>query len=126
MTVHPVVPAPVKELLPHDKALTVGVNTDDAPLSLIEVVFDTDPCVAVNVTVCEDATAETIAEKLRFVAPEGTVTEAGTVTALLLLPIFTVTPAPEAAAFSATVQTSLPAPTIEEFAQVTPDNDPPD
>ncbi len=50
-TVHVVDPAPVKELLPHESALTAGVPGADAdPLSWIAVVFETDPSAAVSVT----------------------------------------------------------------------------
>lgn len=42
-TVHVVVPAPVNELFPHEKALTEGANGDAGPLNLIEVVFEVDP-----------------------------------------------------------------------------------
>jgi hypothetical protein len=63
-------------------------------------------------------TEETVAEKLTLVVPEATVTEAGTVTAELLLIKPTLRPPLAAAAFSVTVQASVPAPVIEEFEQV--------
>jgi hypothetical protein len=65
-------------------------------------------------------TAVTAAEKLALVAPDATVTEAGTVTAALLLARFTVNPLLAAAAFRVTVQLSVPAPVIELEAQVNP------
>jgi len=53
-------------------------------------------------------------------APAATVTEAGTVTAEVLLDRATVKPLPLAAVFNATVQASVMAPVIEEFAQEIP------
>ena len=93
--VHAVVPAPVKVWLPHESALievvgVVGVDAD--PLSVMDVAFDTDAREAVSVTVWVAVTADTFAAKLALAAPEATETEAGTVTALLLLMRLTVTP----------------------------------
>jgi len=51
-------------------------------------------------------------------APEGTVTEVGTITAELLLAKLTTSPALGAAALSVTVQTSEPAAVIAELAQL--------
>ena len=85
--------------------------------------FELEPCVAINVAVCEDATADTFAVKLAFFAPDATVSEAGTETALLLLARLTTVPLVGAAAFRVTVQASAPAPTIDEFAQFSPDNE---
>lgn len=53
-----------------------------------------------------------------LLAPAGTVTEAGTVTALLVLARFTAKPPVAAAAFSVAVQLSVPAPVIEPLEQV--------
>ncbi|MFZ0745994.1 MAG: hypothetical protein WAM85_16405 [Terracidiphilus sp.] len=53
-----------------------------------------------------------------LVALAGTVTEAGTATAALLLARLTLTPPLPAAALSATVQESLPAPVIVPLLQV--------
>jgi len=74
---------------------------------------------AVMVAVWADVTALTMAEKLAVVAPAGTVTEAGTVTALLLLASVTACPPVGAAELSVTVQLSVAAPVMEPFAQVT-------
>lgn len=94
--------------------LIEGVPTAELdPLSLIEAVFDVEPCVAVRVTVCEAVTAATAAEKEAVVAPEGTETDAGTVTAVLLLARFTARPVLGAAALSLTEQLSVPAPIME-------------
>jgi hypothetical protein len=91
--------------------------TDPDPLSLMEVDFDVDPCVAVRVTVCEAVTAETVAGKDALFAPEGIVKVAGTLIAALLLARVTANPADGAAAVKVTVQLSVPAPIIEALAQ---------
>jgi hypothetical protein len=65
-------------------------------------------------------TEETVAVKLALDAPDATVTVAGTVTAELLLARFTASPPVAAAAFSDTVQLSVPVPVIELFAQLSP------
>ncbi len=75
---------------------------------------------AVSVTVCAVLTEETVAVKLALVAPAATVTEAGTVTAELLLARLTVNPPLAAAAFSVTVQLSVPAPVIDPVVQIRP------
>jgi hypothetical protein len=81
-------------------------------------VFETPPAVAVNVAVWVEDTAPTVAVNPEVVAPAGTVTEDGTVTALLLLARFTAKPPLAAAAFSVTMQLSVPAPVIEPLAQL--------
>lgn len=55
-----------------------------------------------------------------LVVPAGTVTDAGTVTALLLLDKLTTSPPVGAPTFSVTVQASVPAPVIELLVQVIP------
>ena len=57
-----------------------------------------------------------------MVAPEATFTEAGTVTAELLLARLTTNPPLAAATFSVTVQLSVPAPVIDALLQVKPLN----
>ena len=63
-------------------------------------------------------TAVTVAVNPALVAPAGTVTEPGTVTAELLLDRLTASPPVPAAAERLTVQLSLPAPVNEFFAQL--------
>ena len=116
-------PAPVNDLLPHEKALIAGANGDPDPLRLMDVVFVTDPCVAVSVTLCDDATDNTLAAKLALFAPDGNDTEGGTVTALLLLARVTFMPLLGAAAVNVTVQASGPVPVMVDFAQLSPAND---
>jgi hypothetical protein len=67
-------------------------------------------------------TADTVAEKLPVVDPAATVTEAGTVTAVLLLARLTANPPLAAATFSVTVQLSVPAPVIDPLVQLSPLN----
>ena len=76
---------------------------------------------AVNVAVCAVVTVVAVAVKLALVAPAATVTVAGTVTAELLLARLTVNPPLGAAALSATVQLSVPAPVIVPLAQLNED-----
>jgi hypothetical protein len=73
----------------------------------------------VSVTFCAVLTDETVAVKLAVLAPAGTVTEAGTDTALLLLSKFTTIPPDAADAFNITEQLSVPAPVIEPLVQLT-------
>ena len=73
---------------------------------------------AVSVTLTPVLTAEIVAVKLAVVAPAATVTEAGTVTAALLLARPTTNPPLPAAPFSVTVQVSVPAPVIEPDVQL--------
>ena len=122
-TVQGVVPAPVNELLPHERAFTVGVSGEPDPLRVIETLFEFDPWIAVSVTVCDDATVEEFAPKFALAAPEGTDTEAGTVNALLLLARLTEMPALGAAALNVTVQVFVPAPIMDELAQLRPERD---
>ena len=74
---------------------------------------------AVNVVDWLVVTAETAAEKPTLDALAGTVTEAGTVTAALLLERLTITPLPVAGPLSVTVQASVPDPVIVELVHET-------
>jgi hypothetical protein len=65
-------------------------------------------------------TAETVAVKLAVVAPAPTVTEAGMVTALLLLARLTARPPVAAALLNVTVQLSVPAPVMDALEQLNP------
>ena len=82
-------------------------------------IFDTPPADAVSVAVWLEITAVTVAANPALDAPEATVTQAGTVTALLLLASATVVAA-VAADVSDTVQASVPAPVSDALPQVTP------
>lgn len=65
-------------------------------------------------------TGETLAVKLVLVLPAGTITEAGTATATLLLPRLTGSPPVSAVAFKVIEQVSVPAPIIEPLEQLRP------
>jgi hypothetical protein len=91
----------------------------DAP-SCRPKVSVTLPALAIRVTACATFTAETVAAKVALVAPAATVTETGTVTAALFVARLTVNPPLGAAAFSVTVQLSVPAPVIDPLVQLSP------
>ena len=78
------------------------------------------PAVAANETVVAVLTEDTVAEKLALEAPAATVTEAGIVTAELLLARPTANPPVAAAALSDTLQLSVPAPVIDPLVQLIP------
>ena len=82
-------------------------------------VRETLPALAVSVASCAVETAETAAEKLALVVPAATLTEAGTVTEAELLARLAANPPLGAAAFSVTLQASVPAPVIDELVQET-------
>lgn len=103
--------------------LTVDVLTPRVATAAFSVkanVCETPARVAVRVTVCPVETEATVAEKLALVAPAATLTEAGTVTAALLLARLIANPPLPAAAFIVIVQASVPEPVIEELAQDNP------
>lgn len=115
-TVHVVLPAPVKLLFAHVRALIEGAMDELDPLKLIEVDFVLVPWLAVKVTVVVVLTANAVAAKVALVAPEGTVTVPGTIMEALLLARLTARPVLGAAADNVTVQVSVPAPIIDELA----------
>ena len=102
------------------KAMVVALiaNVGTAAPNCRAKVFATLPALAVRVTVSAVLTEETVAVKLALVAPAATVTEAGTVTAPLLLARLTANPPLAAAVFSVTVQLSVPAPVMELLLQL--------
>ncbi len=108
--------------LPKLRLVALTANVGTAAFNSRANVCEMPAALAVNVTDWEEVTAETGAEKLAVVAPEATVTEAGTVTAELLLARFTANPLLAAAALRLTVHASVPAPVADAFEQVNPDN----
>ena len=82
--------------------------------------FEAVPALAVIVTACAVVTEATVAVNVALVALARTVTEAGTVTAALLLDKLTLNPPAGAAEVNVTVQLSLPEPVMEEVLQVNP------
>ena len=115
-------PEPVKEAVAQDNALTVGAIVAPEPLSWIDVFCVAVPCVATIVTVCEVVTADTVAINAWLVAPEGTVMEVGTVTALPPLARLTTIPPLGAPVVNNTVHVSVPAPVIVVFAHLRPES----
>ena len=101
--------------LPNDRVLGLRVIAGTDALNCRPKLVEMPPAVAVRFAVCAEVTAETVAVKPALVAFAGTVTEAGTVTAVLLLVRLTVIPPPGAAPFSETMQESDPAPVIAEL-----------
>jgi hypothetical protein len=106
--------------LPKDKLdelmLSVGTEAPNCRAKVLATLL----ALAVRVAVWAVVTEETVAVKVAVVEPAATVTEAGTVTDELLLARLTVNPPVGAAAFSATVQLSVPAPVIEPLVQLSP------
>ncbi len=89
--------------------LRVGTNAFSCRAKLAEAPFAD----ALRVADCAELTDETVAVKLAVVALAGTVTEAGTITAALLLVMATLCPPLPAAALIVTEQASVPAPVID-------------
>lgn len=99
--------------LPKFRLAVLNCNPGTYATRLIVKLWMLLPSEAVRVAVCAVVTAEIMAVNEALVAPAGTVTEAGTLTALLLLPRLTDTPPFGTAAVSITVQVSDPAPVKE-------------
>lgn len=95
------------------RVATVAAGGFNFRLTVLETLL----ALAVTVTVCADVTEETVALNAALVAFAGTVTEDGTATELLLLDRATAMPLLGAAAVSATVQLSDPAPVIDVLPQ---------
>jgi hypothetical protein len=100
--------------------LTVSLAPDATSCS--ENVAGAPPVLAVSVAASVELTGETFAVKFALLAPAATVTEAGTLTSELLLEIPTVNPPLAAGVFTATMQLSVPDPTNELLAQLSPVN----
>jgi len=94
---------------PKERLLVLSVSCGAPPVSCRAKVLVTPPAVAPSVAVVVVLTAATVAVKLALVALAGIVTEAGTVTELLLLDRVTACPPVLAAALSVTVHASVPA-----------------
>jgi hypothetical protein len=94
---------------PKATLLVPSVRLDVAAFNCSAYVAETPPALAVSVAVCAVLTAVAVAVNAALEAPAATVTEAGTVTALLLLARLTAV-ALVAAAVNFTVQASVPAP----------------
>ena len=106
--------------LPKTKLLVLMPSVGTVPPSCTENVFAALPALAVRVTVVAVLTVEAEAVKIALVVPAATVTLAGTAKATLLLARLTTNPPAAAAAFSVTVQLSVPVPEIDPLAQLSP------
>jgi hypothetical protein len=99
-------------------ALTLSVGI--AAFNCIAKDADAPPEVAERVAVCAEVTDETAAVNDALAEPAGTITEAGTVTMLLLLARLTLAPPLAAAAFRVAVQTLEPEPVNDAASQDSP------
>jgi hypothetical protein len=102
--------------LPNARLAWLTVSTGKTAPNCTAKVADVVPTVAVSVTACAEATDETVAVNPAVVAPDGTVTTAGTTTAMLLLERITSSSA-MAGPVSVTVQASVPAPVKDALLQ---------
>jgi hypothetical protein len=103
--------------LPKLRLAGLRVKVEVAAFSCNAKVLLVLAAVAVRVAVCAEVTAEDVAVKAALVALAGTVTVAGTVTAVLLLERLTLRPPVGAAALRVTVQASVPAPVMDALLQ---------
>jgi hypothetical protein len=83
-------------------------------------VSETLPALAVSIADWAELTAAAVAVKVALVALAGTVSDAGIVSAELLLERLTVNPLPGAGALRVTVHASVPVPENEVLVQVSP------
>lgn len=113
------VPVLPTETLPKATVDVLRVRTGVAAFSCSEIVLDVLPLVAVRVADCVEVTEATPAVKRAFVDPAGIVMTAGTVTELLLLARFTVSPPIGAEPDRLSVQVSASVPVIEVLLQDT-------
>ncbi len=102
-----------KSTLPNVTLVVLMVSAGLAESRLIVHVSTMLPAEALTMAVCAVLTADTVAVNPALVAPAGTLTDAGTLTALLLLLRLTVSPLYGAAPVSTTVHASVPAPVNE-------------
>ncbi len=103
--------------LPNPIDVAFTVKTAVAAFSCSETFWEALPAVAVRVADCAELTAAALAVNAAPVAVAGTITEAGTVTALLLLARLTVRPPVGAKPDKLTVQASASDPVIEVLLQ---------
>jgi hypothetical protein len=106
--------------LPKERLALLSVNAGTAAFNCMPKLAVNVPAEAVTVAGCGELTADTPAANIALVAPAGIVTEAGTLTAGLLLVSVTANPLLPAAALIVTTQESVPAPAIDAVAQEIP------
>lgn len=102
-----------KFTLPNARLLLATVHAGAAAFNCSDVARATPAALAVTVAVCAVLTAEAVAMNAALALPEGTITEAGTATAELLLASATAMPALGAAAVSVTEHASDAAPVTD-------------
>jgi hypothetical protein len=102
--------------LPNARLVWLTVNTGKTAFNCTVKVAVVVPTVAVSVAASAEGTAETVAVNPAVVAPAGTVTTAGTATAMLLLERITSSSA-LAGSVRVTVQESIPAPVKDALLQ---------
>ena len=107
-------------ILPNVRLVVLMLSVGTAAFNCRTTLLETPPSLASNVTVSGFVTHDTIAVKLALVAFAGTVTVAGTFTAVPLLDRFTLNPPLGAAALNVTVQTSVADPVIDPLLQESP------
>jgi hypothetical protein len=95
--------------LPKVRLVALMLSVAVPELNCSEKVLETEPAIADSVTLWVVLTDATVAVKLALAEPAATATADGTVTAALLLERPTLKPPLAAAAFSVTVQESVPA-----------------
>ena len=100
-------------------ALSVSAGVAAFSCSEIETACEELPVVAVSITDCALLAEATFAVKAALVAVAGTITEPGTVTALLLLARLTLTPPVGAEPDKLTVQVSASDPVMDVLPQET-------
>ena len=105
--------------LPNDRAVALTLSVGVAAFSCSEKPIDVLPVLAVMLADCAVVTDDTVALNAALVDAAGTVTEEGTLTALLLLERLTATPPLGADPVNVTVHASVPAPVIDELLQDT-------
>jgi hypothetical protein len=103
--------------LPNATLVALKLSIGTAAFSCKAKVSVMPPALAPSVTALAVVTDDAVAVNVALVAPAATVTEAGTVTALLLLDKSTVIPPLPAAVLSVTEQESVPEPVKDALVQ---------
>ena len=121
VAVHVVLPAPVNDVPAQDRDFSSGPPLlVGAGESVIENDFETPSCEAVIVPVSSELTFDMDAANFTLLAPAGTFTEAGTLTAELLLERCTCIPPDDAAMLVLIVHVSAPDPETWAWSQLSP------
>jgi hypothetical protein len=106
--------------LPNDKLVALIPRVGTLEPNSNANVSALSPDLAVSFTASGELTVPAVAVKLAFFTPDATVTDAGTVTAVLLLDRLTASPVLAATVFRVTVQMSDPAVVSDPLAQLSP------